>query len=76
VEELRCHVRLGQRPDSQNSDHRQQRGDSGVFLAMAKLNFHDLFDAYRFWPAPSQATFRQYVTDRAYEFQMECLALL
>lgn len=76
VENLRCHVCLGQRPDSQNSDHRQQRGHSGVFLAVTKLNFHDLLYAYRSWLASSRATLRHYVTDRAYEFQMEWSALL
>ena len=76
MEKLRCHVCFSQRPDSQNSDHRQKRRHSGVFLAVTKLNLHDLLYAYRSCPASSQATFHQYVTDRAYEFQMEWLALL
>jgi hypothetical protein len=41
VKKSRCHVSLGQRRGRQNSDDRQQRGDSRV-LAVANLNFHDL----------------------------------
>lgn len=44
MEKLRCQVSLGQRRGRQNSDDRQQRGDSRV-LAVANLNFHELLHA-------------------------------
>ena len=73
MEKLRCHLRLGQGPDSQNSDDRQERGK---FLAIAKLNFHNLLFAYRFLACVCAGNVVKYVTDLAYEFQMECSALL
>jgi hypothetical protein len=55
VEKLRCQVSLGQRRGRQNSDDRQQHGDSRV-LAVANLNFHSCLH-YRLSVWSSRAAF-------------------
>ncbi len=37
MEKLRYGVSLGQRPDGENPDDRQQRGESGAFLCYREI---------------------------------------